>query len=85
MKKLFLVSLFSIFLLPLLLNNDANASNPNLFVSAENSNFINHFEGSMVVEVVIIDNNIRDTDKGKGEARYPGGFSSLTINRVYKL
>ena len=43
------------------------ASNSNLFVSAENSKFNNHFSGSMVIEVVIRDNNIRDTDQGKGE------------------
>ncbi len=43
------------------------ASNPNLFVSAENSKFANHFSGSMVIEVVIRDNDIRDTDEGKGE------------------
>ena len=48
--------------------SDAEASsNPNLFVSAENSQFDNHFAGSMVVEVVVRDNNIRDTDQGKGE------------------
>jgi len=46
---------------------DASAQNPNLFVSAENPKFSNHFAGSMVVEVVIRDNNIRDTDEGKGE------------------
>lgn len=43
------------------------AENPNLFVSAENSEFNNHFSGSMVVEVVVRDNDIRDTDEGKGE------------------
>ena len=42
-------------------------SNPNLFVSAENSRFDNHFSGSMVVEVVIRDSNLHDTDEGKGE------------------
>ncbi|NIS96031.1 MAG: peptidase, partial [Nitrosopumilaceae archaeon] len=46
---------------------DAYADNPNLFVSAENSKFDNHFAGSMVVEVVIRDSNISDTDEGKGE------------------
>ncbi|WP_316507268.1 hypothetical protein [Nitrosopumilus sp.] len=45
----------------------SGSDNPNLFVSAENSQFDNHFAGSMVVEVVIRDNNIRDTDEGKGE------------------
>jgi hypothetical protein len=43
------------------------SSNPNLFVSAENPKFNNHFSGSQVVEVLIRDNNIRDTDEGKGE------------------
>ncbi len=47
---------------------DAEASsNPNLFVSAENSQFDNHFSGSMVIEVVINDQNIKDTGEGKGE------------------
>ncbi len=47
---------------------DIDASdNPDLFVSAENSQFSNHFSGSMVIEVVITDQNLRDTDEGKGE------------------
>ena len=54
-----------ILLIPII--NAEASSNPNLFVSAENSQFDNHFSGSMVVEVVIMDNNIRDTDEGKGE------------------
>ncbi|MFB5627363.1 MAG: hypothetical protein ACE5R5_04110, partial [Nitrosarchaeum sp.] len=43
------------------------ASNPNLFVSSENSQFNNRFSGSMVVEVIIRDSNLHDTDQGKGE------------------
>ena len=39
---------------------EAASSNPNLFISAENSEFSNHFSGSMVIEVVIRDNDIRD-------------------------
>lgn len=59
------MTFFVISLIPIL---TAEASdNPNLSVSAENSQFDNHFAGSMVVEVVIRDNNIRDTDEGKGE------------------
>ncbi|MGY5150627.1 MAG: peptidase [Candidatus Nitrosopumilus sp. bin_68KS] len=54
-----------IFLIPLL-EVDA-ASNSNLFVSAENSQFKNHFSGSMVIEVVINDPNLKDTGQGKGE------------------
>ncbi len=48
------------------MNADAS-SNPNLFVSAENSQFANHFSGSMVIEVVVNDPNIHDTDDGIGE------------------
>ncbi|KFM21444.1 hypothetical protein AAA799B03_01016 [Marine Group I thaumarchaeote SCGC AAA799-B03] len=51
-------------LIPLM---DADASNPNLSVSAENSEFGNRFAGSMVIEVVIRDSNLSDTDEGKGE------------------
>ncbi|QDI88615.1 peptidase [Candidatus Nitrosopumilus sp. SW] len=61
---LFLLIFFSIMLIPLM---DAHASNPNLSVSAENSEFGNVFAGSMVIEVVIRDSNISDTDEGKGE------------------
>ncbi len=43
------------------------SSNPNLFVSAENSQFNNHFSGSMVIEVVVKDPNIGNTNEGKGE------------------
>jgi len=53
------------FLIPIM--QTEAASNPNLFVSAENSLFDNHFSGSMVVEVVIRDSNLQDTDEGKGE------------------
>jgi len=60
------ISLVSFLLIPLA-SNSVEASNPNLFVSAENPKFDNHFAGSMVVEVVINDPNIRDTDEGKGE------------------
>ena len=65
-KYLVIVILFSTTLL--ISTVDANASsNPNLFVSAENSQFDNHFSGSMVIEVVIIDPNLNDLDEGKGE------------------
>ena len=64
-KKLFFLGLLSILIIPI---SQADAtSNPNLAVSAENSKFSNHFSGSMVVEVVIRDSNIHDTDEGKGE------------------
>ena len=65
-KHLSLFAIFSIILLIPLIEADAS-SNPNLFVSAENSQFNNHFSGSMVIEVVIIDPNLSDTGEGKGE------------------
>ncbi|RMW37391.1 MAG: peptidase [Nitrosopumilus sp.] len=62
---LFLLGFFSLILIPFM---DVDASsNPNLSVSAENSEFGNIFAGSMVIEVVIRDSNISDTDEGKGE------------------
>ncbi len=64
-KTVFLLA-FSLFFLIPISQADA-ASNPNLSVSAENVKFDNHFSGSMVVEVVIRDSSINDTDEGKGE------------------
>ena len=65
-KFLSLVATFSLLLFfPII---DAEASgNSNLFVSAENSQFDNRFAGSMVVEVVINDLNLKDTGEGEGE------------------
>ena len=45
----------------------AHAANANLFVSAENSQFDNYMAGPMVIEVVVIDTDISDTNEGKGE------------------
>lgn len=64
MISLVFLSLLSLMIIPIY---DAYADNPNLFVSAENSKFSNHFSGSMVVEVVVRDSSIHDTDEGKGE------------------
>ena len=66
MKYFYLPILFSIISIIPILEAEAS-SNPNLFVSAENPQFENHFSGSMVIEVVVRDNDIRDTDEGKGE------------------
>jgi len=66
MKYFTLVATFSILLIIPQIDAEAS-SNPNLFVSAENSQFNNYFSGSMVVEVVVIDPNLSDTDEGKGE------------------
>jgi hypothetical protein len=54
--------LFSISLIP-----ESFAANANLFVSAENSQFDNYMSGPQVIEVVIIDSDINDTDEAKGE------------------
>jgi hypothetical protein len=45
----------------------AHAANANLFVSAENSQFDNYMSGPQVIEIVVIDANINDTDEAKGE------------------
>ena len=45
----------------------AFAANANLFVSAENSQFDNYMSGPQVIEVVVIDSDIDDTDEAKGE------------------
>ena len=66
MNKITIFLIVSIAFIPLL-GVEAFAANPNLFVSAENSAFDNMFTGPQVVEVVIIDPNLRDTDSGKGE------------------
>jgi len=65
-KKLMLLLVFSILLVIPISQADAG-TNANLSVSAENSKFDNHFAGSMVIEVVIRDSSINDTDQGKGE------------------
>ncbi len=49
------------------LSTSAFADNPNLQVSAENSIFDNHFVGSMVVEVIVNDPDLKDIDDAVGE------------------
>jgi len=45
----------------------AHAANANLFVSAENSQFDNYMSGPQVIEVVVIDSDINETNEAKGE------------------
>ena len=45
----------------------AHAANANLFVSAENSQFDNYMSGPQVIEVVVIDSDINETDEVNGE------------------
>ena len=56
----------AISLIPFLVD-DALASNTNLYVSAENPQFENHFAGSMVIEVVVNDLDLKDIDDATGE------------------
>ena len=51
----------------LLFSNQAFAANSNLFVSAENPLYDNHFAGSMVIEVVISDPDYNDIGEAEGE------------------
>jgi len=67
MSRLPIVLSMFLLVLPLISNLEADASNPNLFVSAENPTFENRFAGSMVIEVVVNDPQIDDTGEGKGE------------------
>ena len=53
-------------IVPIILE-DVSAENPNLYVSAENELFDNHFAGSMVVEVVVNDSDLNDIDDSIGE------------------
>ena len=81
MKNLALVATFSILLIFPVIDADAS-DNPNLFVSAENSQFHNSFSGSMVVEVVVIDPNLSDTDEGKGEPDVTINGKSLRMTQA---
>ncbi|MCV0430615.1 MAG: peptidase [Nitrosopumilus sp.] len=76
-----LVATFSLLLCIPILDAEAS-SNSNLFVSAENSQFDNHFSGSMVVEVVVIDHNLSDTDEGKGEPDVTINGKSLRMTQA---
>ena len=45
----------------------AYAIQPNLYVSAENSQFDSYMSGPQVIEVVVTDSDINETDESKGE------------------
>ncbi|HET6458792.1 MAG TPA: peptidase [Nitrosopumilaceae archaeon] len=49
------------------INVHAYSDHPDLFVSAENSTFENHFSGAMVIEVVVRDSSINQLDQQLGE------------------
>jgi hypothetical protein len=48
---------------------EAMAANANLYVSAENSQFSNYMTGPQVVEVVVIDDDIDETNESNGEPK----------------
>ena len=62
-----ILSVFCFILISLILFPNVYAANDNLFVSAENSQFDNYMSGPQVIEVVVIDSDINDTDELKGE------------------
>ena len=65
-EKILCLSIFS-FILLIPVASAEGSTNPDLFVSAENPDFDNHFSGSMIVEVVVRDPDLKDTGEAKGE------------------
>ncbi|MGQ0376393.1 MAG: peptidase [Nitrososphaerota archaeon] len=69
-----IVGILAFLVFMMILPSTVEAShNQNLYVSAENSRFNDHFAGSMVVEVIVQDPNIRTLDDALGEP-------SVTLN-----
>jgi predicted secreted protein with PEFG-CTERM motif len=65
--KFLILTIFSLLIVSIIVVPEASAENPNLFVSAENSQNKNTFSGPMVIEVKIIDNDIFAIDKAWAE------------------
>ena len=75
MYKVLAIFLLVLLILPQTSLGDARAysDHPNLFVSAENSLFENHFSGAMVVEVIVReDNNQLDQSLGEPDVKVDG-------------
>jgi len=73
--KVLAIFLLVLLILPQTSLGDARAysDHPNLFVSAENSLFENHFSGAMVVEVIVReDNNQLDQSLGEPDVKVDG-------------
>ncbi|MDG7050009.1 MAG: peptidase [Nitrososphaerota archaeon] len=77
MNKLALLGALGFLLVPLL--GSAYAANPNLYVSAENLYYNNHFAGSMVVEVVVREPALNDVDVSEGEPNVTINGSTLRM------
>jgi len=58
------------------INVQAYSDHPDLFVSAENSLFENHFSGAMVIEVIVRNSNINPIDQQQGEP-------TITLNGIH--
>jgi len=68
LNKVYLLIIATIFIFPFYTNSSVEASsNAHLFVSAENSLFDNHFEGSMIIEVVVREPDLKEIDEAVGE------------------
>ncbi|MFB5630319.1 MAG: peptidase [Nitrosopumilaceae archaeon] len=66
--KIYLIFIATILVIPIYTSFEAEAShNPHLYVSAENPLYNNHFAGSMVIEVVVSDNDFSDIGEAEGE------------------
>ena len=75
MYKVLAIFLLVLLILPQTSLGDARAysDHPNLFVSAENSLFENHFSGAMIVEVIVReDNNQLDQSLGEPDVKVDG-------------
>ncbi len=57
----------------------AHAANPDLFVSAESSVFENYMSGPQVIEVIVSDPGLTDTDEAKGEPTVTVGGDELRM------
>ncbi len=66
--KIYAILLLALLVFPPVFSSDVKgySDHPNLFVSAENSVFQNHFAGAMVIEVIVRGDNVQ-TDQAQGE------------------
>ena len=72
MNKFFYFLFFTIFISCTLVSSDVYAVTENLYVSADNSEFNNHFAGPMIIEVVINDNNIDESNSPEPDVTVNG-------------
>ena len=63
----------------------SNSGKPNLFVSAENSQFNFHFSGPQVIEVVVIDADINNTEETNEEPDVTVNGKALRMVQAVRL